>query len=649
MEVTVFPVTVKNEGGKWTKKPAISNWQSSDMLLEDITTQNFGMNILPGWVVVDLDLHKNAFIKRQAVEKFGWEIGKGSLIQTTISGGEHHVFKVDSELDIAQGANMAGIEGLDIRCAGRGWICSGDGYTPQCDERITEFMCSPFVPTINAKFLEQITKRRDEARGPAPVVEASTNQLYKDLSEALTFILADDYDLWVQVGMALKSVPGGFALWDDWSQKSDKYEREVMQFRWDSFSPADGTSGTVSYRSIFHHAKMQGWYNPAFIDRQDASLDDFDMVEEGGRPPHALEQPWQGDSGRYPNYLIDGVLCAELSLLAAYPGTGKTTALAQLAMIVAGFVRVERLEVDAYRNVVFISEHPEQVAQILEAAYRHYDLAGHYSDRIRLVSAVRMEAAAIVRASWEDMAVTHTINGVTADLLPWVILDTQAAVIELKDENDNTEASKVVSEIKQGLIRKGYPVTVCAHTSKAHKHGRAEDMTARGASAWEGDVMQVLYLSKDKDGTRFIEVEAPKHRFTVKVHSLQIKMHRDAMQMVDMWNRRREEQVYWVDLIPLDGEQRQEITDIADMEAEEAEERRSALRRDMMRDEVISFIQNNEPNMVSIRDGVRGKNITISEIINELVTTRKVEKVPDGRKTNYRWIGGNRLEESDDF
>jgi hypothetical protein len=260
-----------------------------------------------------------------------------------------------------------------------------------------------------------------------------------------------------------------------------------------------------------------------------------------------------------------------------------------------------------------------------------------------------MEAAAIVRASWEDMAVTHTINGVTADLLPWVILDTQAAVIELKDENDNTEASKVVSEIKQGLIRKGYPVTVCAHTSKAHKHGRAEDMTARGASAWEGDVMQVLYLSKDKDGTRFIEVEAPKHRFTVKVHSLQIKMHRDAMQMVDMWNRRREEQVYWVDLIPLDGEQRQEITDIADMEAEEAEERRSALRRDMMRDEVISFIQNNETNMVSIRDGVKGKTITITEIVNELVTTRKVEKVQDGRKTNYRWIGGDRLEESDDF
>lgn len=645
----MFPVTVKNEGGKWTKKPAISNWQSSDMLLEDITTQNFGMNILPGWIVVDLDLHKNAFIKRQAVEKFGWEIGKSSLIQTTISGGEHHVFKVDSELDIAQGANMAGIEGLDIRCAGRGWICSGDGYTQQCDERITEFMCSPFVPTINARFLEQITKRRDEDRGPVAVVEASTNQLYKDLSEALTFILADDYDLWVAIGMALKNVPGGFSLWDDWSQKSDKYEREVMQARWDSFSPADGTSATVSYRTIFYHAKMAGWYNPAFIDREGASLDDFEAIEDGERPPHALEQPWQGDPGRYPNYLIDGVLCAELSLLAAYPGTGKTTALAQLALIVAGFVEVEGLDVDAYRNVVFISEHPEQVAQILEAACRHYRLPGHYSDRIRLVSAVRMRAAAIVRASWEDMAVTHTINGVTADLLPWVILDTQAAVIELMDENDNTEASKVVAEIKQGLIRKGYPVTICAHTSKAHKHGRAEDMTARGASAWEGDVMQVLYLSKDKDGTRFIEVEAPKHRFTVKVHSLQIQIHRDMMAMVDMWNRHREEKVYWVDLIPLDGEQRMEIAELADIEAEEAEERRSAMRRDMMRDEIIELIRRSEPNMAGIRDAVKGKNAALTEIINELVVLRKVEKVKDGRKTNYRWIGGDKVGESDSF
>ena len=118
MEVTVFPVEVKNEGGKWTKKPAISNWQLSSMMLEDITTQNFGMNILPGWIVVDLDLHKNAFIKRQAAEMFGWEIKEDSLIQTTISGGEHHVFKIDSELDVTQGANLGGIEGLDIRCAG---------------------------------------------------------------------------------------------------------------------------------------------------------------------------------------------------------------------------------------------------------------------------------------------------------------------------------------------------------------------------------------------------------------------------------------------------------------------------------------------------------------------------------------------------
>ena len=642
MEVTVFPVEVKNEGGKWTKKPAISNWQLSSMMLEDITTQNFGMNILPGWIVVDLDLHKNAFIKRQAAEMFGWEIKEDSLIQTTISGGEHHVFKIDSELDVTQGANLGGIEGLDIRCAGRGWICSGDGYTQQCEGRITEFMCSPWVPTINRRFLEQIIKRR-EAPAPAPV-QQSTSQLYRDLEEALTFVLADDYDLWIQTGMALKGVPGGFALWDAWSQKSDKYEREVMQGKWDSFA-----SEGVTYRSIFYHAKMQGWYNPAIIDREGASLDDFEELDDGERPPHPLEQEWQGDPGRYPNYLIDGVLCAELSLLAAYPGTGKTTALAQLAMIVAGFVKLDGLDVDAYRKVVFISEHPEQVAQILEAAYRHYRLPGHYSDRIRLVSAIRMPAEAIVRASWADMAVTHTINEVTADLLPWVILDTQAAVIELMDENDNTEASKVVSEIKQGLIRKGYPVTICAHTSKAHKHGRAEDMTARGASAWEGDVMQVLYLSKDQDSNRFIEVEAPKHRFTVKVHSLSIQMHRDVMSMTDMWGRQREEKVYWVDLFPLDGEQRVEMAEMADLEREEAEERKSERRRDQMRDDVIRFIKANETNLRGINDGVKGKTTTKQEIVKELVDEGLVQRKLDGRKSCYVWVGGESEEENEPF
>jgi hypothetical protein len=162
-------------------------------------------------------------------------------------------------------------------------------------------------------------------------------------------------------------------------------------------------------------------------------------------------------------------------------------------------------------------------------------------------------------------------------------------------------------------------------------------------------VMQVLYLSKDNDGNRFIEVEAPKHRFTVKVHSLQIQMHRDVMSMIDMWGRQREEKVYWVDLFPLDGEQRDELKEMADLEREEAEERKSQRRRDQMRDEVISYVIAHEPTMTELRDGVSGRNATISELVNEMVAEEKMKKVKDGKREKLVWIGGNYSPPEDPF
>lgn len=64
--------------------------------------------------------------------------------------------------------------------------------------------------------------------------------------------LADDYDSWVQVGMALHSTGRDELLgdWDAWSRQSGKYESGQCERKWRSFS---GESG-ISIGTLFHLA-----------------------------------------------------------------------------------------------------------------------------------------------------------------------------------------------------------------------------------------------------------------------------------------------------------------------------------------------------------------------------------------------------------
>lgn len=62
--------------------------------------------------------------------------------------------------------------------------------------------------------------------------------------------VCEDYFTWVNVGIALKTLGDeGFELWDKWSQKSSKYDKDALEYRWERFSPNEITIAT-----IFHYA-----------------------------------------------------------------------------------------------------------------------------------------------------------------------------------------------------------------------------------------------------------------------------------------------------------------------------------------------------------------------------------------------------------
>lgn len=79
----------------------------------------------------------------------------------------------------------------------------------------------------------------------------------EDLEEALNYIDPDEYEIWIRVGMAIKSEypdDEGFELWDTWSSESDKYNPDEMPQKWKSFR-SEGVSGAT----VIYLAQQEGF------------------------------------------------------------------------------------------------------------------------------------------------------------------------------------------------------------------------------------------------------------------------------------------------------------------------------------------------------------------------------------------------------
>jgi putative DNA primase/helicase len=82
---------------------------------------------------------------------------------------------------------------------------------------------------------------------------------------ALTYIPPDDRELWVRVGMALKSEldESGFDMFEDWSQGAENFNAKAVKSTWKSFK----SGGGVTIATLIAEAKQRGFdpkqYAPA--------------------------------------------------------------------------------------------------------------------------------------------------------------------------------------------------------------------------------------------------------------------------------------------------------------------------------------------------------------------------------------------------
>lgn len=88
-----------------------------------------------------------------------------------------------------------------------------------------------------------------------------TPKVLDELTSALRAIPADERELWVKIGHALKTLPNdkGKALWLEWSATCpDKFDEADAEAKWASFRPI-----STDHRAVFAEAQRHGWDNPA--------------------------------------------------------------------------------------------------------------------------------------------------------------------------------------------------------------------------------------------------------------------------------------------------------------------------------------------------------------------------------------------------
>lgn len=276
--------------------------------------------------------------------------------QRTPSGGQHICFTGRGP---KQGDSVNGWQGLDVRSNGKGYIVAAPsvdraGRRYEWTVSLDDLAPAPtwLVEALGGIEGEDAPENR---HAPGPAVERVLPPAERASLESALRVLDPDesYAQWIHVGMALQSTDAGeeaFELWDMWSRQGGKYKGPAdLRKHWRSFGKRDQE---VTVASLYHYAQESGWemnghaavvdshqQAPTTADSPLASLAwgiTVDAILEGSEPrEYLLRRGTKNGTPAAPGMGDPFLALGETACLTAEGGTGKTTALFQLAVSIA--------------------------------------------------------------------------------------------------------------------------------------------------------------------------------------------------------------------------------------------------------------------------------------------------------------------------
>jgi len=354
---------------------------------------------------------------------------------------------------------------------------------------------------------------------------------------------------------------------------------------------------------------------------------DADGESESGpqaKPVHPLARFVEPlpETLRQPKMILPGLIGAGLVVIAGQHGVGKTTVLASIVVKVAGAtVAGDPLAPRYGRHVIYISEDTDQFQRIMYAVAKAIPGAGDIiRQRVHLVEAVRMPIDQVVEvAAIYTEQFTEEVDG--NRLPPLVVLDTRSAIIAVDDENDNAETSEIMAALKQRFA--GLPVWIVGHVAKA-SFGRADakNMSARGATALEGDAHQVIFIVIEDDDQRFLI--RGKTRFEAAIASCRLVSHVDHEWGVDEFGEACEIPVRHVTIEPLTSEEEGDRKAQAGAIRAAEKEERTRERQERARQEIIEFVRQKASEGVlmgktDVAERLGGSRSQRLKVINQLI------------------------------
>ena len=328
---------------------------------------------------------------------------------------------------------------------------------------------------------------------------------------------------------------------------------------------------------------------------------------------------------RPPRFIIPDLVDYGVVTIAGGHGVGKTSTLLPLAMMAAGLHHPDDpIAPQEWRHVVYVCEDVAQAQRILSGIVNH-GLLGldeatvrarfHLVEACRLPPEIVAQVGAVYRSEFTRMA-----RGV--EVAPLVVLDTNAAVLDLDDGNANSEISRAMAQLKQSFS--GLPVWLVCHVSKAVKNRTdAAELSALGGVAFEADSVQNLYLVKeDKSDLRYLVLG--KCRFEKRWPEMQIQSHHEKVTALDEFGQMVELTLRWNTVHPPE-KSRREAAQEAQNEARKAEE---ADLRDEIRQMVQVAWQSGLPlNREALKAKVRRNRNAVSACIEQLLGERWLHEV----------------------